>query len=118
MIEIIITPDFEDSVKFYRNKKHYKNIEDDIAPVVEQIKAGDFVGDEIPNLSLSNGEHTYKVRIACKDINAGKSNGYRMIYYAVNEANVVYLLDIYLKKDNSRVLTNREIIDKINQYCE
>ena len=47
----------------------------------------------------------------------GKSNGYRMIYYAIKEDLNAYLLSIYYKKDDKRVLTNEEIIELVNKYC-
>jgi hypothetical protein len=58
-----------------------------------------------------------KVRIANTDTRMGKSNGYRMIYYAIKEDLNAYLLSIYYKKDDKRVLTNEEIIELVNKYC-
>lgn len=58
-----------------------------------------------------------KVRIANSDTKMGKSNGYRMIYYAIKEDESVYLLSIYYKKDDKRVLSNSEIIELVNEYC-
>jgi len=118
MIEIIATPQFDKDIKYYKTKKKYKHVEDDVNSIVLEIEKGNFIGDEIPNLSLSNGKHTYKVRVANSDTNSGKSNGYRVIYYAIDERNVVYLLSIYYKKDEFRVLTNNEIINVINEYCD
>lgn len=58
-----------------------------------------------------------KVRIANTDTRMGKSNGDRMIYYAIKEDLNAYLLSIYYKKDDKRVLTNEEIIELVNKYC-
>lgn len=58
-----------------------------------------------------------KVRIANTDTKMGKSNGYRMIYYAIKEDMSVYLLSIYYKKDNKRILTKGEIIELVKKYC-
>lgn len=58
-----------------------------------------------------------KVRIANTDTRMGKSNGYRMIYYAIKEDECAYLLSIYYKKDDKRVLSNEEIIELVNMYC-
>lgn len=58
-----------------------------------------------------------KVRIANTDTRMGKSNGYRMIYYAIKEDMSIYLLSIYYKKDDKRVLSNQEIVDLVKEYC-
>lgn len=58
-----------------------------------------------------------KVRIANTDTKKGKSNGYRMIYYAIKEDESAYLLSIYYKKDDKRVLSNDEIIELVEEYC-
>ena len=81
MIEVIATPQFDKDIKHYKVKKKYKHVEDDVNEIVSEIEKGNFVGDEIPNLSLANGRHTYKVRVANSDTNSGKSNGYRVLCY-------------------------------------
>ena len=58
-----------------------------------------------------------KVRIANTDTKMGKSNGYRMIYYAIKEDMSVYLLSIYYKKDDKRILSNEEIVELVKEYC-
>lgn len=58
-----------------------------------------------------------KVRIANTDTKEGKTNGYRMIYYAIKEDNTVYLLTIYYKKDDRRIINNDEIVKLVNEYC-
>lgn len=58
-----------------------------------------------------------KVRVANSDTKKGKSNGYRVIYYAVKEDLSAYLLSIYSKKDDNRILTNEEIIQLVKKYC-
>lgn len=58
-----------------------------------------------------------KVRIANTDTRMGKSNGYRMIYYAIKEDKSIYLLSIYYKKDEKKILSNEEIINLVNEYC-
>lgn len=58
-----------------------------------------------------------KVRVANSDTKKGKSNGYRVIYYAIKEDLSAYLLSIYSKKDDNRILTNEEIIQLVKKYC-
>lgn len=72
-----------------------------------------FLGLHINNENNS----VIKVRIANTDTRMGKSNGYRMIYYAIKNDQLAYLLSIYYKKDDKRVLSDDEIIDLVNKYC-
>ena len=111
------TAKFESDVVFYLKKKKYTHIIDDINTVKIELEQGNFLGDEIPNLKLESGGHTYKVRAANTDMKVGKSNGYRIIYYVIMDDKVVYLLTIYSKKDDDKVLSNKEIVELIAKYC-
>lgn len=73
------------------------------------------MGDAISSVSVKN--KTYKVRVANSDTHQGKSNGYRIIYYAVTEDLEIYLLTIYYKKDDIRIPTDKEIAELIEKYC-
>ena len=64
-----------------------------------------------------NNNKIIKVRIANTDTRMGKSNGYRMIYYAIKEDMTVYLLSIYYKKDDKRILSDSEIVELVKEYC-
>ena len=111
------TAKFESDVVFYLKKKKYTHIIDDINTVKIELEQGNFLGDEIPNLKLESGGHTYKVRAANTDMKVGKSNGYRIIYYVIMDDKVVYLLTIYSKKDDEKFLSNKEIVELIAKYC-
>lgn len=63
-----------------------------------------------------NENNVLKVRVANSDTNSGKSNGYRLIYYAVKNDGTIYLLTIYHKKDKENI-TNKEIQELILKYC-
>lgn len=68
-------------------------------------------------VKLPNGKDSYKVRATNSDTKAGKSNGYRIIYYAIKNDKEVYLLTVYYKKDEKRIPSKQQIIDLINKYC-
>ncbi len=55
--------------------------------------------------------------MANTDTKMGKSNGYRMIYYAIKDDKTVYLLSIYYKKDDKRILEDEDIIKLVKEYC-
>lgn len=115
--DVMPTAKFESDVVFYMKEKKYTHIIDDIKTVKVELEQGNFIGEEIPNLKLESGGHTYKVRAANTDMKVGKSNGYRIIYYVIMDNKVVYLLTIYSKKDDDKVLSNKEIVELIAKYC-
>lgn len=115
--EVIPTPKFEDDIKFYEKKRKYLHITDDVDEVVAEIKEGNLVGDPITEIKLPENEDAYKVRAVNTDTHSGKSNGYRIIYYAIKNEQTVYLLTIYCKKDDNRILSKKEIADLIEKYC-
>lgn len=115
--EVIPTPKFEEDLDYYERKRKFKHIEDDVNKEVEKIEEGILIGDPIFDINLNNGEDAYKVRAVNTDTNKGKSNGYRIIYYAIKNERTVYLLTVYYKKDDKRILSKKEIIKLINTYC-
>jgi mRNA-degrading endonuclease RelE of RelBE toxin-antitoxin system len=67
-----------------------------LQPVLQELQAGELLGDQIPGLDAV----ILKLRVKNSDIQKGKSSGYRLIYWTViNE--IVLMLDIYSKSDQS-----------------
>lgn len=114
--EVIQTERFEEDIKYYLKKKKFTHILDDVDEVVEELEKGNLIGDAIPGLTFDDNS-TVKVRIANTDTKVGKSNGYRVIYYAVKSDGEIYLLTIYYKKDDNRIPTNKEIEMLVKEYC-
>ena len=112
------TPKFDEDIKYYKRKKKYTNIFKDITPIIEKLKKGEFEGDIIPNLQLDTEQFTYKVRAVNTNANVGKSNGYRMLYYVIKNDREIFLLTIYSKKDNERIVSNNEIIKLVNTFVK
>ncbi|MDC0832037.1 type II toxin-antitoxin system RelE/ParE family toxin [Geitlerinema sp. CS-897] len=79
-------------------KKRYRNIRKDIEPVIQQLSMGEVLGDRISGVEAE----VYKVRVRNRDIQKGKSAGYRLIYYLQLETKIV-LLTIYSKSDQSDI---------------
>jgi hypothetical protein len=59
-----------------------------------------------PKLGQDLGHNTYKIRLASKDKNSGKSGGFRIITYVIikteTETNV-YLIKIYDKSEDQNI---------------
>ncbi|MEA5420354.1 type II toxin-antitoxin system RelE/ParE family toxin [Spirulina sp. CCNP1310] len=84
-------------------KKRYPSIQQDLEPIIQQLQAGEMLGDQIPGV----GNPAFKVRIRNRDIQKGKSAGYRLIYY-VKMSQKIVLLTLYSKSDQSDI-TPQEI---------
>ncbi|AEB77366.1 hypothetical protein IRP63_14700 (plasmid) [Clostridium botulinum] len=114
--EVIPTDKFISDLKFYINKRKYKHIDDDVDIVVEQLEKGVLVGDTINDIKLPNGEDAFKARAKNTDTRVGQSNGYRIIYYVIQNEKTIFLLTVYYKKDDNRIPSKNEIIEIINEF--
>ena len=45
------------------------------------------------------GENCFKIRLENSSIPVGKRGGFRVIYYYIDEKNILYLMAIYSKSD-------------------
>lgn len=66
-----------------------------------------------PTLGLSLGDQVYKIRLAIKSKNRGKSGGARVISYVIIDETTVLLLSIYDKGDKVNILDS-EIVQLLN----
>lgn len=109
-IQIELTPRFQRDLRTLG--KRYRNIRNDIQPVIEQLQAGELPGDRIPGMKYE----IFKVRIKNSDIQKGKSAGYRAIYYLKTSDSIV-LVTIYSQSDLSDIAaeTVREILAQYEQ---
>ncbi|MGA1262730.1 MAG: type II toxin-antitoxin system RelE/ParE family toxin [Prochlorothrix sp.] len=90
--------------------KRYRSIRKDIQPVLDQLAAGQMVGDLVTGV----GDAVYKVRVPNRDSQRGKRGGYRLLYYLRTETAVV-LVTIYSKSEQSDVAIST-IQELIAQY--
>jgi mRNA-degrading endonuclease RelE of RelBE toxin-antitoxin system len=109
-VSIQFTPEF--NRKYKALKKRYRNIQSDLKPVLEELKSGAVLGDQIPNLDAV----VIKLRVKNSDTKKGKSGGYRLIYWTIID-DTILLLDIYSKSDQSN-LDFDEIRRVIKKYKE
>jgi mRNA-degrading endonuclease RelE of RelBE toxin-antitoxin system len=88
--EIEFTPEFKRNLRALSKK--YCHIRSDVQPALDQLVAGNFVGDRV----IGTQYVVYKVRARNSDIQKGKSAGYRIVYQIKTPARVV-LVTIYSK---------------------
>jgi len=84
---INFTDDFLKDVK--NLSKKYKNIKKDIQSLISELEINQ-------NLGISIGNNLYKIRVANSSIPTGKSGGFRVITFVI-EDDTITLLNIYSK---------------------
>ena len=92
--------------------KKYRHIRSDIQPIIEELEAGNFIGDQIRGTGLT----VFKVRVINRDIKKGKSSGYRLIYLLENPRSVL-LLTVYSKLDQKDIFS-WQIRKMVKEYYE
>lgn len=103
---IIPVPEFQKNVKTLRKK--YRHIALDLQELNTLLSDNPCYGDAIEGLEGK----VFKARLASSDMKAGKSKGYRLIYYYSKEDDTIYLLTIYAKafKENISISEIKIII--------
>ena len=110
LVEVKFTDEFQRRLRALAKK--YRQIRLDIQPIIEQLQAGDFVGDRL----AGTGYILFKVRVRNSDIQKGKSAGYRLIYQLGSPTSVILVL-IYSKLEQTDV-TTEEIRSAITEFQE
>ena len=72
--------------------KKYKQIATDLKELQSTLH-------ENPKAGVELGNNCYKIRLANSSIPTGKSAGFRVIYYYLDEQNNIYLMSIYSKTE-------------------
>ncbi len=106
LFKIALTPRFKRDLQ--ELGKRYRSIRTDLQPLIEQLQAGEILGDRIAGVKYQ----VFKVRLKNSNIQKGKSGGYRVIYYLKTDEGII-LTTIYSKSDLSDV-TNETIEEAIN----
>lgn len=94
--------------------KKYKKIKFDILELINQLELDPYIGTHLFN-------NCYKIRVANSSIPTGKSGGFRVITYFINETGNIYLLTIYSKSDQENIPDSKivELIKSVeNEFQE
>ncbi|MBW4487217.1 MAG: type II toxin-antitoxin system RelE/ParE family toxin [Trichocoleus desertorum ATA4-8-CV12] len=110
IVQIELTPEFQQNLR--KLAKRYRNIRFDIQPVIQEIQVGNLIGDRLTN--IGKDYRVFKVRIQNRDIQKGKSAGYRLIYQVESSASVL-LLTIYSKSDRDDISAD-EVRGILNEF--
>lgn len=82
------TPEFKRNLRALAKK--YRHIRSDVDPVIDQLRAGEVMGDQVARTRYT----IFKMRVRNSDIRKGKRSGYRLIYHLKTAINVI-LVTIY-----------------------
>ena len=109
--KIVTSPLFEKRYK--RFKKKFPSLENELVEFVNLI-------DKNPKSGILITDNVYKIRLASYDKNSGKSGGFRIITFVVNEVTAsqfeINLLIIYDKSEESNFDKNeiKKIIKQLD----
>jgi len=97
--------------KVKRLKKKFHSLEDNIKAISNELSINPRMGD-------SYGHNIYKIRVADESKGKGKSGGFRIITYLVQETKDgldIYLVYIFDKSEESTITKKviQQLIDKI-----
>lgn len=95
-VQVEYTPEFKRNLRALAKK--YRRVRSDVQLVIDQLRAGEVVGDQVPRTRYT----IFKVRVRNSDIRKGKRSGYRLIYYLKSPTNVI-LVTIYSKLDQADI---------------
>ena len=102
---ILSIPEFDKNVK--KLSKRYKNIKNDLIQLVIELQ-------ENPSLGIPLFNSCYKIRLANSSVPTGKSKGFRVITYYIDDSNDIYLISIYSKSDKENI-SDTEIIELLKE---
>jgi len=88
-LRVEYTPEFKRDLRaLWKRHRHTRS---DVEPVINQLSAGEIVGDRVRGTSCA----IYKVRVRNSDIQKGKRSGYRVIYHRKTATNVIFGHDLF-----------------------
>ena len=95
-VQVEFTPEFKRNLRALAKK--YRHIRSDVQPMIDQLRAGGVMGDQVPRTRYT----VFKVRVRNSDIQKGKRSGYRMVYHLETPTNII-LVTIYSKLDQADI---------------
>ena len=103
MLKIVPTPEFVKQVK--KLAKSYKKIANDLESLKKELLQN-------PKAGIELGNKCFKIRLANSSIPTGKSGGFRIITYYLDDKGVIRLLLIYTKKEKENI-SDKELSEVI-----
>ncbi len=111
-VQIELTSQFQQDLRDLA--KRYRNIRFDLQAVIQELEFGKFIGDRLAE--TGKGYVVFKARVKNRDIQKGKSAGYRLIYQVESPTSVL-LLTVYSKSDRADI-SSKEIRKLLGEFYE
>jgi len=105
MYKLVPSKKFIKQIKKYSKK--FNSLSDDLKELYKLLS-------DNPKSGVSKGNNIYKIRLKNSDLQKGKSAGYRIITYVIDENKKIYLLTIYSKNELENI-ADQEIIKLIKE---
>ena len=106
--DIYFCDSFKKAIKHF--KKRYPNVTEDVSKAIRELQETPTKGDVI-----RGAKGARKVRVANSDMNKGKSGGYRLLYYVVDEpTKSIYLVMLFAKNEQENIST-KEVIELLKE---
>lgn len=112
LFSVRFADEFENNL--YKLSKKYRNLRQDVEPIIKQLQQGNILGDRLTGFGLNI--YVYKARVKNSNLKKGKSAGYRLIYLLESETGIL-LLTIYSKSAQEYITVN-EINSILNECFE
>jgi mRNA-degrading endonuclease RelE of RelBE toxin-antitoxin system len=106
MINFTALPSFRKDLK--KLNKRFHNIKSDITKLMNILKKN-------PTSGIFIKQDIYKIRLKNSDINSGKSGGYRVLYYYLNNDNKIIFFTIFSKTDTENISSD-DLDNLIKEY--
>ena len=104
-LNIINLPNFTKDIK--RLHKKYKSLPKDLKTLKKELINN-------PKAGIELGSNCFKIRLENSSVPTGKSKGFRVIYYYLDDQNNIYLMAIYSKSELSNI-NDSKIIDILKE---
>ncbi|MEA3492141.1 MAG: hypothetical protein U9R27_09600 [Campylobacterota bacterium] len=103
---LVVLPTF--SIKLKKLAKKYKKVKIDFQDLKKELILN-------PKSGIALQHNCYKTRVSNSSIPAGKSGGFRVVYYFIDKSNNIFLMTIYSKTQKEN-LSENELLEllKIN----
>jgi mRNA-degrading endonuclease RelE of RelBE toxin-antitoxin system len=101
IFEVYPLDEFRKRAERLTKKKRFLSLPGQIEGLFDAFRKGEFDGERIKHAEHPFAYDVYKLRMPNPDADAGKSNGYRVIYLVVTDLRLVVFLTIYYKKEEA-----------------
>jgi len=106
MISFSALPSFKKDLK--QLSKRFRNVKSDVTDLMKTLKNN-------PESGVFIKQDIYKIRLKNSDTKSGKSGGYRVLYYYVNNKNEIIFFTIFSKTDIENI-SNDDLDNLIKEY--